>query len=191
MLEGSGLLSRNQQTVCLHPTRGTTRPTRLRIGHPRAIQACIPFPKNHMNTPQPNARRRSAAGFPPLLHVLRDPNLYPLFRAPIAGEISKLMVPASFFTFELEADEVLADDENLKTVRGSIGVAVGNRRVRATPKKLRGVEGQLTLILSAPVKQKLMIELAALLANLSGADLETACAVPATHPADQRRGPHH
>lgn len=128
-----------------------------------------------MNTSHPTASagraRRDAAIFPPLLHVLRHPHLYPLFRALVSGEISKLIVPGSYFTFELEGEEALADDEKLKTVIGSISSAVGNPRLRVNPKCLRGLEGQLTLVLSPAAKQGLLVEMTKLLANLSASDL--------------------
>ena len=39
-------------------------------------------------------------------------------------------------------------------------------------KRLSGLEGQFTMSLSAAAKQALMLEMAALLANLSGSDLD-------------------
>lgn len=151
---------------------GHTAPSRLPLA--RLLRASLS--NIHMNTSHSAASagrvRRGAATFPPLLHVLRDPLLYPLFRALIAGQISKLIVRGSYFTFECEGDEVVADDDNLKTVVGAIGVAISNPRLRVTPKRLRGLQGQLTLMLSPAAKQKLLVELAQLLGNMSAHDLE-------------------
>ena len=59
-----------------------------------------------------------------------------------------------------------------KVVVGSIGKSIGNPRLRVTAKRLRGLEGQLTYVLSSAAKQALLLEMAALLGNLSEADLQ-------------------
>jgi hypothetical protein len=128
-----------------------------------------------MNEPQMNERtarsRRPATEFPPLLNVLRDASLYPLLRALLNNEISKLLT-SMYFTYPLDGDEVLLDCDRLKTVVGSIGRTIGNQRLRATAKRLRGLEGQVTYVLSPAAKQALLLEMAALLGNLSAADLQ-------------------
>lgn len=128
-----------------------------------------------MNQPQLTARaahgRRAAADFPPLLNVLRDRNLYPLVRALLRNEISKLFT-SMYFTYELGGDEVVLDEAQLKIVLGSIGKAIGNTRLRASVKRVRGLEGQLTYVLSPAAKQALLVEMAAILANVSAFDVE-------------------
>lgn len=128
-----------------------------------------------MNQPQLNARSatrgRAATAFPPLLNVLRDRNLYPLLRALLRNEISKLLT-SMYFTYPLDRDEVLLDEAQLKIVVGSIGKTIGNTRLRATAKRVRGLEGQLTYVLSPAAKQALLVEIAAVLANVSTFDLE-------------------
>jgi len=128
-----------------------------------------------MNQPQLNARAakcsRAALAFPPLLNVLRDRNLYPLLRGLLRNEISKLLT-SMYFTYPLDGDEVVVDDVQLKIVVGSIGKTIGNTRLRANPKRLRGLEGQLTYVLSPAAKQALLVEMAAVLANVSTFDLE-------------------
>lgn len=128
-----------------------------------------------MNQPQLNARTatrgRAAPAFPPLLNVLRDRNLYPLLRALLRNEISKLLT-SMHFTYRLNGDEVLLDEAQLKIVVGSIGKAIGNTRLRATAKRVRGLEGQLSYVLPPAAKQALLVEAAAVLANVSAFDLE-------------------
>lgn len=129
----------------------------------------------HMTETQLNARaprgRRAAAEFPPLLNVLRDRKLYPLLRALLRNEISKLFT-SMYFTYPLHGDEILVDEAQLKIVVGSIGQTIGNTRLRATAKRLRGLQGQLTYVLSPATKQALLLELAAVLANVSAFDLQ-------------------
>lgn len=127
-----------------------------------------------MNTSHTHSRRagRGPTEFPPLLYVLGDQQLYPVLRALVAGDITKPVVPRSNFTSDNEGHNVAADEEKLKTVIGSIGVAIGSRRLRATPQRLRGSQGQLTLSLSPVSKQKLLVELIQLLGNISGQELE-------------------
>jgi hypothetical protein len=128
-----------------------------------------------MTEPQLNARaargRPAKAEFPPLLNVVRDASLYPLLRALLRNDISKLLTSA-YFTYELEGDEIILDEQRLKVVVGSIGKSIGNPRLRVTAKRLRGLEGQLTYVLSSAAKQALLLEMAALLGNLSEADLQ-------------------
>lgn len=128
-----------------------------------------------MNETQLNARpapgRRAERAFPPLLNVLRDPSLYPLLRALLRGEISKL-VTSMYFTYDVDGDEVLLDEAQWKIVVGSIGKAIGNSRLRVSAKRVRRLEGQLTYVLSPSAKQALLLETAAVLANVSGFDLE-------------------
>lgn len=128
-----------------------------------------------MTQPQLHARaprgRRAAADFPPLLNVLRDRNLYPLLRALLRNEISKLLT-SMYFTYPLDGDEVVLDEAQLKIVVGSIGKTIGNSRLRATAKKVRGLVGQITYVLSPAAKQALLLEFAAVLANLSAFDLQ-------------------
>jgi len=128
-----------------------------------------------MNQPQLNAAarrgRRAPANFPPLLHVLRDRSLYPMLRALLRNEVARL-VTSKFFTYRLDGDEILLDPDQLKIVVGAIGKAIGNERLRVSTKRLSGLEGQFTMSLSAAAKQALMLEMAALLANLSGSDLD-------------------
>lgn len=75
------------------------------------------------------------------------------------------------FTFDLEGDEVLVDRDQLRTIVGSIGSAINNPRLRVSERRLSGLQGQLTLVLSTSAKQALLAEMAALLANLSASDL--------------------
>jgi len=128
-----------------------------------------------MNQPQLNARAakgsRATPAFPPLLNVLRDRKLYPLLRALLRNEISKLLT-SMYFTYPLDGDEVVVDDAQLKIVVGSIGKTIGNTRLRANPKRLHGLEGQLTYVLSPAAKHALLLEMAAVLANVSPFDLE-------------------
>lgn len=128
-----------------------------------------------MNQPQLNAPvrrgRRAPANFPPLLHVLRDRSLYPMLRALLRNEVARL-VTSKFFTYRLQGDEILLDPDQLKIVVGAIGKAIGNERLRVSTKRLSGLEGQFTMSLSSAAKQALMLEMAALLANLSGSDLD-------------------
>lgn len=128
-----------------------------------------------MNQTQLDARpprgRRTAPNFPPLLDVLRDRSLYPVIRALLRNEISKL-VTSMYFTYEVDGDDVLLDEGQLKIVVGSIGKAIGNQRLRASPKRVRGLEGQLTYVLSPAAKQALLAEMAAVLANVSSFDLD-------------------
>lgn len=142
-----------------------------------------------MNEPQMNARpprgRRAASDFPPLLNVLRDRNLYPLLRALLRNEVSKL-VTSMYFTYDVDGDDVLLDEAQLKIVVGSIGKTIGNPRLRATPKKLRGLEGQLTYMLSPAAKQALLLELGAVLANVSAFDLEGLPPVDSTCTGDAK-----
>lgn len=74
--------------------------------------------------------------------------------------------------YPLDGDEVLLDEAQLKIVVGSIGKTIGNTRLRATAKRVRGLEGQLTYVLSPAAKQALLVEMAAVLANVSTFDLE-------------------
>lgn len=120
---------------------------------------------------QPPRARRVAADCPPLLNVLRDPKLYPLVRALLRNEISRLTTSMNL-TFHYEGDDVVVHDDQLKTVAGSIGKAIGNPRLRVCAKRLPGLQGQITLVLSQPAKRALLVEMAALLANLSGTDVE-------------------
>lgn len=140
-----------------------------------------------MTETQLNARpargRRPAVDFPPLLNVLRDRNLYPLLRALLRNEISKLLT-SMYFTYPLDGDEVLLDEAQLKIVVGSIGKTIGNTRLRATAKRLRGLEGQLTYVLSPAAKQALLLELAAVLANVSPFDLQALPPVDSTPSGD-------
>jgi hypothetical protein len=128
-----------------------------------------------MTEPQLNARaargRPVKAEFPPLLNVVRDASLYPLLRALLRNDVSKLLTSA-YFTYELDGDEIILDEQRLKVVVGSIGKTIGNPRLRVTAKRLRGLEGQLTYVLSAAAKQALLLEMAALLGKLSAADLQ-------------------
>ena len=121
--------------------------------------------------------------FPPLLNVVRDRNLYPLLRALLRNEISKLLT-SMYFTYPLDGDEVLLDEAQLKIVVGSIGKTIGNTRLRATAKRLRGLEGQLTYVLSPAAKQALLLELAAVLANVSAFDLQALPPVDSTPSGD-------
>jgi hypothetical protein len=103
--------------------------------------------------------------------VVRDASLYPLLRALLRNDVSKLLTSA-YFTYELDGDEIILDEQRLKVVVGSIGKTIGNPRLRVTAKRLRGLEGQLTYVLSSAAKQALLLEMAALLGKLSAADLQ-------------------
>lgn len=120
------------------------------------------------------SQRSPAASSPrPLISLLRDLRLYQLFRALVSDQVSKLNIPgALYFTYLYEGNEVVADEEDIDAVVASIGAAIANPRLRATPTVLRGQVGQTTLILSPKAKQALLGELAALLANIGPADLQ-------------------
>lgn len=94
-----------------------------------------------------------------------------MLRALLRNEVARL-VTSKFFTYRLDGDEILLDPDQLKIVVGAIGTAIGNERLRVSTKRLSGLEGQFTMSLSAAAKQALMLEMAALLANLSGSDLD-------------------
>lgn len=108
------------------------------------------------------------------MHLLRNPRYYPLLRALINNEVSRLDFKGAldYFTYACEGDEVLATDEDQRIVLGVIGKAIG-RKVRAMPKRLKGHAGCTTLTLSQDTVVALLLEMLALGANLSPHDLET------------------
>lgn len=126
-----------------------------------------------MNTPEP-------CGDSPLqveqhlLQITRNERLYPVLRALLQQEISRLVFDGSarYFTYPVSGDEVVATDEDLAAVCVAIAKSIGRRTVRAVPKRLRGLEAQETLVLPTPVKQALLMELLAIAANLTASDLE-------------------
>ncbi|RYG20949.1 MAG: hypothetical protein EON93_26385, partial [Burkholderiales bacterium] len=119
--------------------------------------------------PGPHALARtsttSASAPTTLLGVLRDPHYYPLFRALLSDQVSKLNMPSAlYFTYSLEGDDVIANQVDVDTVLTAIGSAIGNPNLRAMRRLLRGREAEITMVLSPKAKAALLAELAALLA---------------------------
>jgi hypothetical protein len=123
---------------------------------------------------QSATRRSPTASSPrPLISLLRDFRLYQLFRALVSDQVSKLNIPgALYFTYLYEGNEVVAHQKEIDAVVASIGAAIANPRLRATPTVLRGQIGQTTLVVSPKAKQALLGEVAALLANIGPGDLQ-------------------
>jgi len=109
-----------------------------------------------------------------LLEITRDPRLYFTLRALLDDKIGRLVFKGAlqYFTYDDGGDETLASDEALDAIYKAIASAIGRRKLRATPRRLPGLEGQETLVLPAKVKQELLMELVALAANLTAGDLE-------------------
>lgn len=124
------------------------------------------------STPVP-ARPSAAPKAPTLLQVTRDPQHYALLRALVNEQVCRLTFPGSLshFTYDVDGDEVLASDAQVALVCAAVARAIGRKQLRPTARRLRGLEGQETLVLPAKAKQGLLLELLALAANLSASDL--------------------
>lgn len=108
-----------------------------------------------------------------LLEITRDAKFYPILRALLGDKIWRDIFKGALphFMYEDAGDWTVVNDEDLARICGAIAKATGRRTVRATPKRLRGLEGQDTLVLPKLVKQELLLELVALAANLVAEDL--------------------
>lgn len=134
-----------------------------------------------MNTPQTKAggKKPSKKTFPTLLALLRDLRYYHLVRALLNGDIQKMLIAGpQHFTYRVEGDEVVANDEDLAVVVGSIKAAIGFKRLRLSAQRFPNI-GLEVLSVSSAAKKALLLELIANLAHLSSADL-----VNLPHPLD-------
>lgn len=110
-----------------------------------------------------------------LLEVVRNARLYPLLRALLNDEVSRLDFPGALehFTYRLDGEEVLADPKDVECIAGAVGKALGKPKLRATARVLPKYPHSKTLVFPAAAKQLLLLELLALCANLSAGDLAT------------------
>lgn len=124
-----------------------------------------------MTKPNRGGKKPSAPQFPSLLELLRTENLYQLLRALLAGEIEKLLVPGvRYFSYPLDGDDAIVNDQDLATLTGTIAATLGRSRLKLTIQ--RSANGGLeTMRLPPKVQTALMLEMTALLANLSAADV--------------------
>jgi hypothetical protein len=109
--------------------------------------------------------------FPTLLELLRTERLYQLLRALIAGTIEKMLVQGpQHFTYPLNGDEVLLNDDDLAIVVGSVAKTTGRSRLKPVIQRSRNM-GLLVMRLPRRAQTNLMLEMVALLGNLSSEDL--------------------
>jgi hypothetical protein len=127
-----------------------------------------------MEPDQPGAGAKPRAA-KSLLEITRDPQLYLTLKALLDNKIYRDIFTGALphFLYDVEGDQTLASEEALKTIYEAIASATGRRRVRATPRRLPGLQGQDTLVLAASIKQELLMELVELAANMTASDFES------------------
>jgi len=79
-----------------------------------------------------------------LIALLRDPGLAPLLHALLMNEINQLRgISPAYFTYELEGDEVIINDEDLDTIIQILRDATCRPELKAVDVVLPELEGQI------------------------------------------------
>lgn len=113
------------------------------------------------------------AVLPTLLQIVRDLTLYPMLRALLSDQITRMTIPGSIraWTYFEQGDEVVVSDEQVAILYSALAATTGRPLLKPTEKRISKGGAFVTLQLPDNVKTEILREVLALLAHLSADDL--------------------